>query len=142
VSARQSIAEARGVLGKIGAPLYKGILRAAIERAEGGDASDLDAALRSARRVLAKEEAEGERGERERRARILALADGRKPDEVAREWARLRKEQDAAYRRWSERRPDERTARKAHLSNRLDGRARRMLDLADIYETLTGKPLG
>ena len=136
-----AIQEGAALLSRLGAALYKGILRSALERARQGDDADLVRHLPRCRAVAQHEASEAAATEERERARIVTFARGKDPADLAREHAKLRREQDAGYRRWTQRRPDERTARKARLSNALDGRAGRMAQLAAAYEHLTGKPM-
>ena len=133
------IEEGDALLGRLGAALYKALLRTALERARGGDVGDLLERLPMCRREAEREAREAEKAEAQRREVVIAFARGKNPAKLLSEHAKLRRAQDAAYRRWGQRRPDERTARKAHLSNALDGRARTMALLEAAYEHLTGQ---
>ena len=133
--------EAEDLLSSVGAPLAKGLLRSAIQAAKKGGPSDLEDALRYARKTAARERADSDAAEAARHRALVAFAAGKNPAALAREHAKLRAQQDADYRKWGQRRPDERTARKAHMSNRLDGRAHDMMLIAAAYKLLTGEEI-
>lgn len=135
------IEEGEALVRRLGTALYKAVLRSALDRARQGDEADLERWLPRCRIVAQREADEAAATGRREEERIAVYAAGKEPEQLAREHARLRRVQDAAYRRWTRRRPDERTARKAHLSNGLDGRARAMALLAAAYLHLTGQPM-
>jgi hypothetical protein len=136
------IAEAKAMVSRMAAPLYKSCLRTAVEQAEAGSPEYLEEQLPAARARLSRQDAEAKAQADVEAARIAAMASRTSADDVRAEYRKLRREQDGDYAKWGRRRRDERTARKAHLSNRLDGRARRMSDLDAMYRVLTGNNIG
>lgn len=136
------ISEAKTIVSRMAAPLYKGCLAAALKEAEGGSVESLIEQLPIARARLARQDAEFKARAQAEAERIAAMAARTPIDKVLSEHRKLKREQQRDYVRWTKRRPDERTARKAHMSNRLDGRARRMSDLEAIHQLLTGTPIG
>lgn len=120
------LAEAKALLSEgYLAPLYAGILRTAVERA---DLPALKQTLprmqeRAAKvREEVKQALADDKARRRKISEALLAEHGRK--KLERMLARVEAAQERRYKRWALLRPGERTARRAYLSNALDAGAR------------------